>query len=76
MQYYDISAKSNYQYDKPFLWLLKQLFGDNTLGYTKAPITRPAEIQMDPNYIKQIQQDRIQADKLANTQLPDEDDDF
>lgn len=25
MQYYDISAKSNYNYEKPFLWLIRKL---------------------------------------------------
>jgi GTP-binding nuclear protein Ran len=25
IQYYDISAKSNYQFEKPFVWLLKKL---------------------------------------------------
>ena len=25
LQYYDISAKSNYQFEKPFVWLLRRL---------------------------------------------------
>ena len=31
LQYYDISAKSNYQYDKPFVWLLRRLVNDGAL---------------------------------------------
>ena len=27
LQYYDISAKSNYQFEKPFIWLLRRLVG-------------------------------------------------
>ena len=27
LQYYDISAKSNYQFEKPFLWLARKLVG-------------------------------------------------
>ena len=27
LQYYDISAKSNYQFEKPFVWLLRKLTG-------------------------------------------------
>lgn len=27
LQYYDVSAKSNYQYELPFLWLLRRLVG-------------------------------------------------
>ena len=30
LQYYDISAKSNYQYDKLFTWLLRPLINYNT----------------------------------------------
>lgn len=26
-QYYDISAKSNYNFEKPFLWLARKLTG-------------------------------------------------
>jgi GTP-binding nuclear protein Ran len=31
LQYYDISVKSNFQYEKPFIWLLSQLAGDPNL---------------------------------------------
>src|SRR5436190_15224005 len=40
LQYYDISAKSNYNFEKPFLWLARKLVGNQTLvrlhlsGYT------------------------------------------
>lgn len=27
LQYYDVSAKSNYQFEKPFIWLLRRLVG-------------------------------------------------
>lgn len=27
VQYYDISAKSNYNFEKPFLWLARKLTG-------------------------------------------------
>ena len=27
LQYYDVSAKSNYQFEKPFVWLLRRLVG-------------------------------------------------
>lgn len=27
LQYFDVSAKSNYQFDRPFLWLLRRLTG-------------------------------------------------
>jgi GTPase SAR1 family protein len=28
LQYYDISAKSNYNFEKPFLWLARKLVGN------------------------------------------------
>lgn len=31
LQYYDISAKSNYNFEKPFLWLARKLVGNPTL---------------------------------------------
>ena len=31
LQYYDISAKSNYNFEKPFLWIAKKLCGTEKL---------------------------------------------
>ena len=47
LQYYDVSAKSNYQYEKPFLWLLRSLVGDHDLHLTQQVLTLPPEIEMD-----------------------------
>jgi GTP-binding nuclear protein Ran len=33
LQYYDISAKSNYNFEKPFLWLARKLIGDPNLEF-------------------------------------------
>lgn len=38
LQYYDISAKSNYNFEKPFLWLARKLVGNSTLVGTQ-PLT-------------------------------------
>ncbi len=76
LQYYDVSAKSNYQYEKPFLWLLRQLTGDNNLQLTVQPMLHNAEITMDPQYIQQLQAEEAEAEKIAQTNLPDMDEDF
>ena len=76
LQYYDISAKSNYQYEKPFLWLLRQLTGYNNLQLTVQPVLHNAEIVMDPSYIQQLQAEEIEAENMAHTNLPDMDEDF
>ena len=31
LQYYDVSAKSNYNFEKPFLWLARKLTGNQQL---------------------------------------------
>ncbi len=48
-QYYDISAKSNYNFEKPFLWLARKLTGDPNLEFVAMPALAPPEIDMDPN---------------------------
>ena len=46
LQYYDISAKSNYNFEKPFLWLARKLVGNQTLvSYTRKPIELVTDIQ-------------------------------
>merc|ERR1711981_966958 len=41
LQYFDVSAKSNYQFDKPFTWLLRRLTGDPNLYLVEAPALQP-----------------------------------
>ncbi|KAL7060295.1 hypothetical protein AAHC03_09765 [Spirometra sp. Aus1] len=47
LQYYDISAKSNYNFEKPFLWLARKLIGDPNLEFVEMPALKPPELQMD-----------------------------
>ena len=45
LQYYDISAKSNYNFEKPFLWLARKLVGNPALVsifVTRHPVRRRA----------------------------------
>lgn len=72
LQYYDISAKSNYNFEKPFLWLARKLIGDPNLEFVAMPALAPPEVQMDPEYQKKLEQEMIEA---QNTSLPDDDDD-
>jgi GTP-binding nuclear protein Ran len=74
LQYYDVSAKSNYQYEKPFLWILRRLVGDPNLYLVQGLALQPQEIVMDQQHIAQLQSDLQQAE---NEPLPDdEDEDF
>ncbi|CAM9818339.1 unnamed protein product [Discosporangium mesarthrocarpum] len=73
LQYYDISAKSNYNFEKPFLWLAKKLVGDANLLFVEQPALQPPEFQID-----QADQRRFEAEleQAAAVPLPDEDDDL
>merc|ERR1711957_242710 len=74
LQYYDISAKSNYQFEKPFVWLLRRLTNDPNLMLVEAPVLAPAEATIDADYKLQIENETNEA---ANMALPeDEDEDF
>eukprot|EP00330_Aristerostoma_sp_ATCC50986_P004329 CAMPEP_0114591336 /NCGR_PEP_ID=MMETSP0125-20121206/13398_1 /TAXON_ID=485358 ORGANISM="Aristerostoma sp., Strain ATCC 50986" /NCGR_SAMPLE_ID=MMETSP0125 /ASSEMBLY_ACC=CAM_ASM_000245 /LENGTH=230 /DNA_ID=CAMNT_0001789349 /DNA_START=44 /DNA_END=736 /DNA_ORIENTATION=- len=72
LQYYDISAKSNYQFEKPFLWLLKRLVNDPNLYLVQAPALQPAEFEMSKEQMEQIMNDRREAEE---GELPDDDED-
>ena len=76
LQYYDVSAKSNYQYEKPFLWMLKALVGDPNLVLVQEVILKPSEVEIDQEQIAIMQKEQAEADKLVGQQLPDDDDDF
>merc|ERR1712159_497468 len=72
LNYYDISAKSNFNYEKPFLSLAKKLVGDQHLGFVDTPALAPAEVMIDMQRQQAIQQE---LDAAANVPLEDDDDD-
>jgi len=72
LQYYDISAKSNYNFEKPFLWLARKITGEAGLHFVEAPALAPPEVKVDENLMKQYESDLQTA---ANMALPDDDDD-
>jgi len=72
LQYYDISAKSNYNFEKPFLWLAKKLSGDAQLHFVEAPALQPPEVAIDDDIKKQHEAELAEA---AAQPLPDDDDD-
>jgi len=72
-QYYDISAKSNYNFEKPFLWLARKLIGDPNLEFVAMPALVPPEVTMDPQWQQKIEQDIKEAQETA---LPEDDEDL
>jgi len=71
LQYYDISAKSNYNFEKPFLWLARKLTGNASLDFVAGVALAPPEVSVDPVLMKQYEEDMKNAASVA---LPDEDD--
>ena len=72
LQYYDISAKSNYQFEKPFVWLLRRLTNEPNLTLVEAPVLAPGEVTIDQAQIAEMQ---AELENAQNMELP-EDDDF
>jgi len=73
LQYYDISAKSNYNFEKPFLWLARKLVGEPNLIFVESPALAPAEVPIDAEQMKQYEEDIKHA---ASVPLPEEDEDL
>ncbi|KAG1466961.1 hypothetical protein G6F56_004597 [Rhizopus delemar] len=73
LQYYDISAKSNYNFEKPFLWLARKLIGNPNLDFVAAPALAPPEVQVDATLMAQYNNEMEEA---AAQPLPEEDDDL
>lgn len=73
LQYFDISAKSNYQFEKPFVWLLKKLTGDPNLALVEQPILAPAEVEIDPEQLKAMEDEYL---KAQNTNIEDLEEDI
>ncbi|KAJ8605420.1 hypothetical protein MRB53_041461 [Persea americana] len=71
LQYYDISAKSNYNFEKPFLWLARKLVGNQSLEFVAAPALAPPEVSVDQEVLKKYQEEM---DAAAAMPLPDEED--
>ena len=76
IQYYDISAKSNYQFEKPFLWLLKKLLGDPNLTLREELALKPSEYNIPPERIKEMEDEIKEANEHIINDIGDEDEDL
>ncbi|KAK6340408.1 GTP-binding nuclear protein gsp1/Ran [Orbilia blumenaviensis] len=71
LQYYDISAKSNYNFEKPFLWLARKLSGESNLEFVAEVALAAPEVTIGEEQLAQMKHDLHEAE---NNPLPDEDD--
>eukprot|EP00981_Chlorochromonas_danica_P007220 scaffold1618_cov158-Ochromonas_danica.AAC.4 len=72
LQYYEISAKVNYNFEKPFLWLTRKVAGNNNIEFVEAPALAPPEAEIDMVQMAKYQQE---LDSASAVPLPDGDDD-
>jgi GTP-binding nuclear protein Ran len=73
LQYYEISAKSNYNFEKPFLYLARKLAGDANIHFVEAVALKPPEVTFD---LAMQQQHEAELAAAAAQPLPDDDDDL
>ncbi|KAI3922079.1 hypothetical protein MKX01_005768 [Papaver californicum] len=71
LQYYEISAKSNYNFEKPFLYLARKIAGDANLHFVESPALARPEVSIDMETQQKHEQELAQA---ANQPLLDDDD--
>ena len=55
------------------MWLARKLIGDPNLEFVAMPALLPPEVQMDPQWQQQIENDLQEASQTA---LPEEDEDL
>ena len=72
LQYYEISAKSNYNYEKPFLYLARKLVGDPQLQFVEEVALPPPEVQID---LAEQERNERELAEAVNAPLPADDDD-
>jgi len=66
-QYYDVSAKSNYNFEKPFLYLLRQLFGDDGLVFTEADEDEADEDEADEDEADEDEDEEVKFQEPRKT---------
>ncbi|KAH7648522.1 GTP-binding nuclear ran tc4 [Cryptosporidium xiaoi] len=72
LQYYDVSARSNYNFEKPFLWLARRLTNQPALQFVGQHAKAP-EVNIDPTLVAQAERELNEA---ANAPIEDDDEDL
>jgi len=72
LQYYDLSARSNYNFEKPFLWLARRLTNQGNLQFV-GQFAKAPEIQIDIALIAQHERELQEAQNVA---IGDDDEDL
>lgn len=66
LQYYDISAKNNYNYEKPFLYLARKLADDPSLELVESPALAPPDedAQLTEAQVAQLESELAEAEAV------------
>merc|ERR1711964_300715 len=72
LQYYDLSARSNYNFEKPFLWLARRLTNQPNLTFV-GQFAKTPEFNIDPALVQQHEHELQMAAAVA---IDDEDEDL
>jgi GTP-binding nuclear protein Ran len=75
LKYYDVSAKSNYNFEKPFVWLALKLSGDDNLRLVEAPVLQPPEFTIYEQTRQRYARYEAELAQAAAQPLPEYDDD-
>jgi GTP-binding nuclear protein Ran len=73
LPYYEISAKSNYNYEKPFLWLTRKLGGSDTIQFVEGGCFGPPSFILSDEDRRALEEERAIADSIP---LPECNDDL
>lgn len=71
LQYFEISAKSNYHYEMPFLWLARKLVGNPQLQFISEVPIAPPVIHITPEDLARIEKELDDANRCP---IQDDDD--
>lgn len=71
LQYYELSAKKNYNYEKPFIYLARKLFGFEDLVLVENVSITPSSGELN---LEQIALYEKELEEASNIPLPEEDD--
>jgi len=71
LKYYEISAKANHNFEKPFLWISRKLSGEESFVFTQAPALAPVEVDLDMNLVHAAQ---AELDAALMAPIGDDDD--
>ncbi|KAI3917462.1 hypothetical protein MKW92_008901 [Papaver armeniacum] len=72
LPYYEISARSTYNFEKPFLYFLRKLSGGETVHFVRPPALAPPEVVID---LERQREHERELECCAYSALPDDCDD-